>query len=70
MRKFPTTENRQTPKPQTNKTGTSNNMRKQKRTQVIEIKLTTFDDIKALRRLKKQGYRVQEIGWTTATLTK
>jgi hypothetical protein len=45
-------------------------MRKQKRTQVIEIKLITFDDIKALRRLKKQGYRVQEIGWTTATLTK
>jgi hypothetical protein len=45
-------------------------MRKQKRTQTIIISFKTFDDIKALRKLKRQGYTVQALDWDKAILTK
>ncbi len=45
-------------------------MRKEKRQQVIVISFTTFDDIKALRKLKRQGYKVQALEWDKAILTK
>jgi hypothetical protein len=45
-------------------------MRKPKRQQVIKLSFVSFDDIKAVRKLKRQGYVVSEINWDNAILTK